>query len=127
MQVLLMRPAALAPVVLVQVQLLEMGLDPCKPCRRPRLTRHLPPRPPRLQLSQQLGSNPALAAGGAAHAEGAEEERAEWAEFLASLRAFAALERPWTLELTGGRRPLAGWQPFGAPPILLRMQRTTAS
>lgn len=28
------------------------------------------------------------------------EEAAEWREFLASLRAFAALEKPWTLELT---------------------------
>lgn len=52
------------------------------------------------QLAEQLGNNPALAPGGTAHAEGAEEERAEWASFLASLRAFAALERPWTLELT---------------------------
>lgn len=38
--------------------------------------------------------------GGTQHAEGAEEERAEWASFLDSLRAFAKLERPWTLELT---------------------------
>ena len=52
------------------------------------------------QLAEQLGNNPALAPGGTAHSEGAEEERAEWASFLASLRAFAALERPWTLELT---------------------------
>lgn len=55
---------------------------------------------PAPQLAEQLGSNPALAPGGAAHAEGAEEERAEWAGFLSSLRAFAALEQPWTLELT---------------------------
>lgn len=51
-------------------------------------------------LAEQLGNNPALAPGGTAHAEGAEEERAEWASFLASLLAFSKLERPWTLELT---------------------------
>lgn len=55
---------------------------------------------PCLQLAEQLGNNPALAPGGTAHAEGAEEERAEWASFLASLRAFSKLQRSWTLELT---------------------------
>ena len=63
----------------------------------PRIPLHTPPSC--LQLAQQLGSNAALqpGAGGAA---GAEAEQAEWSEFLASLRSFAALERPWTLELT---------------------------
>lgn len=60
-----------------------------------------PPAPtPPLQLADQLGRTPSLAPGGAEHAQGAEEERAEWAGFLASLKAFAALEQPWTLELT---------------------------
>lgn len=52
-----------------------------------------------LQLAQQLGSNPALVPGGGG-AEGAEAEAAEWADFLSSLKAFAALEKPWTLEVT---------------------------
>lgn len=56
---------------------------------------------PLSQLAEQLGNNPAFVpGGGAATAEGAEGEAAEWASFTASLRAFAALEQPWTLELT---------------------------
>lgn len=51
------------------------------------------------QLAQQLGNNPALAPGGGG-AEGAEAEAAEWRDFVAQLKAFAALEKPWTLELT---------------------------
>lgn len=54
-----------------------------------------------MQLAEQLGNNPALApGGGAGGAQGAEGEAAEWASFTASLRAMAALEQPWTLELT---------------------------
>ncbi|KAL4425611.1 hypothetical protein ABPG75_009627 [Micractinium tetrahymenae] len=44
-------------------------------------------------LASQLGSSTAAAAG-------AGEDAAEWDDFRSSLRAFAALERPWTLEIT---------------------------
>lgn len=79
------------------------GLSACQVFRAPCPTIPLacpPCAPLPLQLAQQLGSNPALAPGGSAAAEGAEAEQAEWREFVAALRAFAALERPWTLEIT---------------------------
>lgn len=75
----------LATVLFMCCRLAHLALDTAPQC---------------LQLAEQLGNNPALAPGGTAHAEGAEEERAEWASFLASLLAFSKLERPWTLELT---------------------------
>lgn len=53
-----------------------------------------------LQLAQQLGSNPALAPRGATAAAEAGDEQAEFRVFVDDLRACAALERPWTLELT---------------------------
>lgn len=52
---------------------------------------------PRPQLATQLAGKPALAPGGGGDAA---EEATDWADFGASLRAFAAVERPWTLELT---------------------------
>lgn len=59
-------------------------------------------------LADQLGSAPSLSPG-----EGlGDEDAADWASFLGNLKAFAKLEKPWTLELTD---PL-DCSLIGAPP-----------
>jgi hypothetical protein len=104
-------PPALS-VALLSAPKLQQPTASCVPCW------------PGLQLAQQLGSNPALAPRGAA-ADGADSEQAEWRGFLADLRAFAALERPWTLELTDPLDSSLVAAPGGEPPAVDARWATT--